>query len=65
MWPGACMGDSGGPLVDQQGTCIGIVSWGTPCASGFPDVFAKLWSAIPFIRQASQNTIPNLPQGPR
>lgn len=64
---GACNGDSGGPLVDQQGLCVGIASWvaGGGCARGYPDVFAKLWTAIPFYRQVTQNTIPNLPRGPQ
>ncbi|KAF5287779.1 hypothetical protein FQA39_LY15715 [Lamprigera yunnana] len=38
---GTCHGDSGGPLVanDKQ---IGVVSWGQPCAIGYPDVFTKV-----------------------
>ncbi|KAK4878655.1 hypothetical protein RN001_011161 [Aquatica leii] len=40
---GACQGDSGGPLVynDIQ---VGIVSWGIPCAKGFPDIFTSVSS---------------------
>ncbi|XP_046747997.1 chymotrypsin-1-like [Diprion similis] len=45
---GACHGDSGGPLV-SDGIQVGIVSWGTPCAVGDPDVFARVWSFIDWI----------------
>jgi len=38
---GACHGDSGGPLV-SNGKQIGVVSWGTPCAKGKPDVFTRV-----------------------
>lgn len=62
---GICAKDSGSPLVDRQGTCIGIVSFSSGCARGNPDVYTKFWTAIPFFRQASQNTIPNLPRGPQ
>lgn len=61
---GFCGKDTGGPLVDAQGNCIGIASWSTGCARGLPDIYAKLWTAIPFYRQASGGTIPGLPQGP-
>ncbi|XP_044013919.1 chymotrypsin-2-like [Aphidius gifuensis] len=40
---GACHGDSGGPLV-ADGVQIGVVSWGTPCAKGKPDVFTRVYS---------------------
>lgn len=42
---GACHGDSGGPLVEEtvnEREVIGIVSWGSPCANGYPDVFTKV-----------------------
>ncbi|XP_017772357.1 PREDICTED: chymotrypsin-1 [Nicrophorus vespilloides] len=48
---GACHGDSGGPLVDFNGNQIGIVSWGTPCARGFPDVFTRVFSFLDWIAQ--------------
>ncbi|XP_017772356.1 PREDICTED: chymotrypsin-1-like [Nicrophorus vespilloides] len=48
---GACHGDSGGPLVDSNGSQIGIVSWGTPCARGFPDVFTRVFSFLDWIAQ--------------
>jgi secreted trypsin-like serine protease len=38
----ACMGDSGGPLVQDDGSLIGIVSWGVPCGQGMPDIFTKV-----------------------
>lgn len=42
---GACRGDSGGPLVDiLSGVQIGVVSWGSPCANGFPDVYTSVAS---------------------
>ncbi|XP_046487349.1 chymotrypsin-2-like [Neodiprion pinetum] len=47
---GACHGDSGGPLV-ADGVQVGIVSWGTPCAVGEPDVFARVWSFIDWINE--------------
>lgn len=46
---GACMGDSGGPLMDDQGHCVGIVSWGVPCGTPFPDVYARIFTMLPFI----------------
>ncbi|XP_046430238.1 chymotrypsin-2-like [Neodiprion fabricii] len=47
---GACHGDSGGPLV-ADGVQIGVVSWGTPCALGEPDVFTRVWSFIDWITE--------------
>ncbi|XP_077293172.1 chymotrypsin-2-like [Arctopsyche grandis] len=49
---GACHGDSGGPLV-AGGSVVGIVSWGSPCARGLPDVFTRVSSYISWI-QANQ-----------
>ncbi|XP_055692564.1 trypsin alpha-3-like [Lutzomyia longipalpis] len=40
---GVCTADSGGPLAAGN-TCIGIVSWGIPCARGFPDVYDRVSS---------------------
>ncbi|XP_018336881.1 uncharacterized protein LOC108745240 [Agrilus planipennis] len=38
---GTCHGDSGGPMV-INGYIVGIVSWGSPCAIGDPDVFTNV-----------------------
>lgn len=48
---GACQGDSGGPLVDANGVQVGIVSWGKPCALGYPDVFTRVYSFLTWIKQ--------------
>ncbi|KAK5640462.1 hypothetical protein RI129_011273 [Pyrocoelia pectoralis] len=46
---GSCHGDSGGPLVaDKQ---IGIVSFGIPCAIGFPDVYTRVSAYKDWIEQ--------------
>lgn len=38
--------DSGSPLLyveDGKQYTVGIVSWGVPCAAGFPDVFVRVF----------------------
>lgn len=45
---GMCHGDSGGPLVSGE-ELIGLVSWGVPCALGYPDVFTRTASFQPWI----------------
>nr|XP_033323606.1 transmembrane protease serine 9-like [Megalopta genalis] len=47
---GACNGDSGGPLV-HNGVQVGIVSYGHPCGVGYPDVFTRVSSFVPWIRR--------------
>ncbi|XP_065161006.1 chymotrypsin-1-like [Atheta coriaria] len=48
---GACHGDAGGPLLASDGTVIGIVSWGIPCAEGYPDVFTRVYSFLDWIEE--------------
>ncbi|XP_053685772.1 chymotrypsin-2-like [Sabethes cyaneus] len=38
---GACLGDGGSPLV-YGGELHGVVSWGTPCGNGHPDVHTRI-----------------------
>ncbi|MFD9961991.1 serine protease [Amycolatopsis sp. NPDC058986] len=47
---GACKGDSGGPLV-AGGKQVGVVSWGVPCAKGYPDVFTSVSAYAKWIQQ--------------
>ncbi|XP_043283176.1 transmembrane protease serine 9-like [Venturia canescens] len=51
---GACNGDSGGPLVagDSQ---VGIVSFGRPCAKGYPDVYTRVYKFVDWIEQTMEN----------
>jgi trypsin len=46
----SCQGDSGGPIFDQEGTQIGVVSWGIGCArENFPGVYSRVSSAKDWI----------------
>ncbi|CAL7948237.1 unnamed protein product [Xylocopa violacea] len=61
---GACHGDSGGPLV-ANGVQIGIVSFGTPCARGKPDVYTRVSSFVSWIKeQQDYLTTQNLAEPP-
>ncbi|XP_078043039.1 chymotrypsin-1-like [Augochlora pura] len=40
---GLCLGDAGGPLVINQEQ-VGIVSFGVPCARGYPDVYTNVYN---------------------
>ncbi|XP_052862890.1 chymotrypsin-1-like [Anopheles cruzii] len=40
---GTCLGDAGSPLV-YGAELIGLVSWGIPCAEGYPDVYSRVSS---------------------
>lgn len=70
MRKGACLGDFGGPLIvpvpnrPQEAVIVGIASWSTGCARGYPDVYTSFWDIIPLYRLVSRDTIPNLPEGP-
>lgn len=57
---GACKGDSGGPLIKTYSgevRQIGIVSFGRKCAKGYPDVYTKISSFIPWIRDNCNNCV--------
>ncbi|XP_011307750.1 chymotrypsin-2 [Fopius arisanus] len=47
---GACHGDSGGPLT-SDGVLVGLVSFGYPCARGYPDVFTRVWTFIDWVKE--------------
>lgn len=51
---GACQGDSGGPLI-VDGYLHGITSWVIPCAVGRPDVFTRVASFLPWIKNVIAN----------
>lgn len=51
---GSCQGDSGGPLVGSNGKQCGIVSWGRPCAIGYPDVFTSVAFHYDWIAQMAK-----------
>ncbi|XP_026324114.1 chymotrypsin-2-like [Hyposmocoma kahamanoa] len=52
---GACYGDSGGPLVENK-TIVGVVSWGMPCARGYPDVYTRVFAFKDWILKQISST---------
>lgn len=49
-----CFGDSGSPLVTSDGIQIGFVVFGNPnCYLGYPSVFTRVTSYLPWIREAT------------
>ncbi|XP_072935174.1 chymotrypsin-2-like [Epargyreus clarus] len=52
---GACHGDSGGPLV-ENGKVVGVVSWGVPCARGYPDVYSRVYAFKDWIQSKINST---------
>ncbi|KAK0180721.1 hypothetical protein PV327_003077 [Microctonus hyperodae] len=47
---GTCTGDSGGPLI-YNNELIGVLSYGTPCAVGKPDVFTSTYYYYHWIKR--------------
>ncbi|XP_014367660.2 chymotrypsin-2 [Papilio machaon] len=46
---GTCHGDSGSPLI-KDNVLVGLVSWGIPCAMGFPDVHTRVYPYLKWIK---------------
>ncbi|XP_063702195.1 chymotrypsin-2-like [Culicoides brevitarsis] len=54
---GMCHGDSGGPLVctiNGRQELVGAVSWGRPCAIGYPDAFTRVYSFKSWIEETAR-----------
>ncbi|XP_018377214.1 PREDICTED: chymotrypsin-2-like [Trachymyrmex cornetzi] len=49
---GLCKGDSGSGLIqDSDGTIIGLVSGGRPCAKGYPNVYTNVYPYLSWIKE--------------
>ncbi|EGI68363.1 Chymotrypsin-2 [Acromyrmex echinatior] len=56
---GACNGDSGSALT-YEGDLVGILSYGTqPCASGYPDIFTRVYYYRNWINETINENINN------
>ncbi|CAB3235821.1 unnamed protein product [Arctia plantaginis] len=47
---GTCHGDSGSPVI-KNNELVGVVSWGIPCAVGFPDVHTRITPYVEWIQK--------------
>lgn len=56
---GMCHGDSGGPLTytDAEGWewLVGLVSFGRPCARGYPDAFTRVGGYKEWMKEIMTN----------
>ena len=51
-WIDACQGDSGGPMtatVSGLRVLVGVISWGTSCATGKPGVYTSIPATLPTV----------------
>jgi trypsin len=45
-----CQGDSGGPVINEEGTLVGVVSWGNGCAlPEWPGVYTRVSIMLDFV----------------
>jgi len=47
---GACTGDSGGPAIDDNGDCVGIISFGNGLCGVYPTVFVRVAAFTNFLK---------------